>query len=467
MTSGYVNLSAPLENLNSGNPNWIGLKGYKSWDGGDKTGAPKSEIPSPRAPISPSNQKGAFTRQYNPGDAPFAENSRRGRADKRAREQASDPAPFGGSDTVLWRDVIRMDNAKPSRANAEYHNYTMNTSMVRQGLGNALTAIRQRSDGSWETATTETTPEAWCGLPVFTHTWSSQDDYVLLEKLRSKVAGSDFNTGVFLGESREAVKMIGQKASQIARALRYAKRGQLVDAAKALGVSPRASLRPQHRRKGRETSPGATAASNWLELQYGWLPLLKDVHGGAEFLAHHLNVPLKKRYRVRRLAKGTAQSASPVNYSLGSGFCETRGQLIAIVSEADVAQLTGLQDPATIAWELLPFSFIADWFVPVGSWLSSRGLRSALTGTFIKTLYRVNYARGYVETPHSYPYAVPKDYETREVTVSRQVTSELAVPMPSVVPLNEVLSWKRAANAVALITVLASGRPLPHGVTNG
>jgi hypothetical protein len=31
----------------------------------------------------------------------------------------------------------------------------------------------------------------------------------------------------------------------------------------------------------------------------------------------------------------------------------------------------GLTNPLAIAWELVPFSFVLDWLVPVGTWLQS------------------------------------------------------------------------------------------------
>lgn len=31
----------------------------------------------------------------------------------------------------------------------------------------------------------------------------------------------------------------------------------------------------------------------------------------------------------------------------------------------------GLTNPASVAWELVPFSFVVDWFAPVGDWLNA------------------------------------------------------------------------------------------------
>lgn len=32
---------------------------------------------------------------------------------------------------------------------------------------------------------------------------------------------------------------------------------------------------------------------------------------------------------------------------------------------------TGIDNPALLAWELLPYSFVVDWFLPVGNYLES------------------------------------------------------------------------------------------------
>lgn len=443
MTTGDINFSIPESNRTGNSVSWTGVRGWKVWNGGDKV-TQKSEVPAPRAPKPHKLRKGAFepkAREYQ--------------VFNKVRPPKPEPTPFEGMETVRWGQVIRRDNALPKRGHAEYHDYDMTYFMSRQEYGNYTYPDYQRGDGSWAVFVGTSTPLAECGHPVFNHTWSSNDDLVMLARLRERVAGSDFNAGVFLGEGREALNMISDSATRIWRAYRHIRKGNAYDAARALGVSPRSNGK-----HGKATH----VAQRWLELQYGWLPLIKDVYGGAQFLAHHLEVPLQRRYRVRRLALGTAEAASPGNHKLTSAHCNTRGQIIAIIREADVAKLSGLQDPASIAWELLPFSFVADWFIPVGSWLSARGLQSALTGTYISTKTQTEFMSGIEALPKPHPYAVPGKLEIRKRVVERRILTELDVPMPSFKPLEKVASWKRAANAVALVVSLASGAKAPRTI---
>jgi hypothetical protein len=43
------------------------------------------------------------------------------------------------------------------------------------------------------------------------------------------------------------------------------------------------------------------------------------------------------------------------------------------LSDATLAEFSslGLINPLEIVWELLPYSFVVDWFLPIGNWLSS------------------------------------------------------------------------------------------------
>lgn len=129
--------------------------------------------------------------------------------------------------------------------------------------------------------------------------------------------------------------------------------------------------------------------SLWLELQYGWRPLMQDVFGAI----HHLG--RSDRYKVPYLvAKAHKQSISStvINYPMYGGpgnvfqsggspsndvrFEDTQDvwvQLVYGITSPRLAEISslGLLNPAEIVWEVTPYSFVVDWFLPIGPWLSS------------------------------------------------------------------------------------------------
>lgn len=272
--------------------------------------------------------------------------------------------------------------------------------------------------------------------------WNANDDLALIGKLRERIAGSDFNAGVALAESKPALKMITDSARRIYGAYAAARKGNLSKARRILvNGTDRKNL-------GRKST-----ASNWLELQYGWLPLLKDVEGAAQFLAQHFEVPLEQRYQARSSKRpGTITSSAPTNSTLVKSEAWSRGQIVCYLKEKDVVALSGLTDPLSVAWELVPYSFVLDWFLPIGNYLSARGLAQSLSGTFVTTRKNYTYSMGLRGTVNLSIRNASKIGRER-LTISRTVSTALAIPQPCIKPLKEVDSWKRAANAVALLTM--------------
>jgi hypothetical protein len=270
--------------------------------------------------------------------------------------------------------------------------------------------------------------------------WTANDDISLLGKLRTGVAGSDFNLGVFLGEGSKALEMMAGTATGIFNAYNHARRGNMVAAAKALWDKSRHS--PPKKK---------VVANNWLELQYGWLPLVNDVYEGAIFLAHHLNVPLQQIYRVRRRVGGqTLQIGNTFAWKFPDRKVRESKSIKAIIKEKNVVQLSGLTDPLPVLWELLPYSFIVDWFIPIGNYLHARGLASAIEGTFVTSLYRYyDSGKGVLNPGLNYNQGT-NEYHRRLVSLTRTVSTSLNVPLPNFKPLGDVPSWRRAANGIAL-----------------
>lgn len=328
----------------------------------------------------------------------------------------------------------------PKRARTEEHPYSMS-------LRSAYYAIYPARGNPYQSFTPNRYGfDVYMYEPYFLNKWDTNDDLKLIGKLREAVAGSDFNLGVALGESKEAMAMVLDSALRIRQAYTAARQGRF-DRARNFLVSGTA-------RKGlgkQET------ASNWLQLQYGWLPLLNDAKAGAEFLAHQHSYPLQEIVRVARKKEVTVVTNN-FGYDFGSKNGYVLKSIKAILKEKDVVALAGLKDPLSIAWELVPYSFVIDWFIPIGSYLSARGLNQSLTGTFVTTTKEYYSGQGIVGLMTEYGPAETQDpassVRDKVVRLNRVVSTSLDVPMPSVKPLSKVASWQHLTNAVALLVNL-------------
>lgn len=298
--------------------------------------------------------------------------------------------------------------------------------------------------------TYECTPHWAFGQPTTSGPlWLPADDYKLIAKLREKIVGSDFNLAVFLAESGEALDMIGSNALRIADSIRLFSRGRFADALRSVGAVAQKTIRGDPRtRKGLRSHD---VSGQWLELQYGWLPLMSDMKDGAEFLAHQFNVPKSKVFTASR-KKGWA--VIPSNSTVLEAYDVSKGLYVkrikAIVEEVDIPGMLGLKDPASVIWEKLPYSFVCDWVLPIGSYLSARGTVQSLKATFVTTTYQHVSCRNAKLKP-GYSHSQAAGYQYVQVALKREVSTSLAVPKPSVIPLGKAMSWRRCANALALL----------------
>lgn len=317
---------------------------------------------------------------------------------------------------------------------------------------------------------TVTVPSNWSSYPVlwlhgepswlYQNLLNANDQIKLVNKLAEKMNGSDFNMSVLLGEGHQTLALLGDTAIRIAKAGHHAKKGDFPGAVRSLweGTS-RAPLKTKPKGWIKDPKNLSQASSNWLELQYGWLPLLQDAAGAAEMLAHHLEVPAQTTYRTSVRKEVNTVYTSQVGYQPTQlAKCKAvkrhRRSLIARVSESpSVWAKLGLLDPELVAWELVPFSFVADWFIPIGSWMEARASAGRLKGTFITS----DKQEGYCFTPTSPFFSTTPRAWRRSVSFNRSVSTTIKVPLPEFKPLSKVASWQHCANAIALVTQVFTG----------
>lgn len=263
------------------------------------------------------------------------------------------------------------------------------------------------------------------------------------------VKDGKINLGVAWAEARKTSDMIASKVMQLARAARRARRGDIPGAINALGG------------RGRQRT-----ASNWAELQWGWLPLVGDIYGGAEALAKS-QLPSQwivtgkgvKRYdykddvvtgsfaRHRVVTEGMTGAFVRLDYLPGNDFFNALKSL-------------GLGNPAEIAWELLPFSFVVDYLWPVGDWLSSLdaavGLQF-LSGSCTRRAEMVGRmtSTGKITSTTRVPEWCYYSGFARDFWMDRSVYYESPIPFPP--PPKNPFSAKKVVNALSLLA-LAFGR---------
>lgn len=292
--------------------------------------------------------------------------------------------------------------------------------------------------------------------------WTANDDINLINRLKTKVRGSDFNMGVFLGEGHETLRMIGDSALTIASSLRSLRKGDVYGATRTLLKNGKPLYRGPLNRVVIRRGAVDQLSSNLLALQWGWIPLVQDMRSGAELLAHTLNVPFQTRNRVSINKKSKISGSY---FEMAGGVVISK-QIIAILSEREsVPKLTGLLDPLSVAWELAPLSMLVDYVTPIGSWLEARAFASGLDGKFITTSRTwieardISFGKTYERVP-GYPSYMEGDCKgayIRQMSLNRTVSTSLSVPKPVVKPLDKVFSVRHCINALALLAQVAKG----------
>lgn len=212
------------------------------------------------------------------------------------------------------------------------------------------------------------TPSMWDGL-----SYSEMEPYATqaynkaYERFKDAMLNGDgADMGTNLAERRQAMEMVGNRLTQLARFTRKLKRFDFVGAGSELGLTKGSTpkgLKPKAKALG----------NNWLEYHFGWSPLVKDVGGAIATLQS--GIP-PTRVRASATVNGVYKSTRLGRpYNITTIDYHAKVKISAEVSVTNpnlwLANQLGLINPAALAWELVPFSFVVDWFGNVGNYLSS------------------------------------------------------------------------------------------------
>lgn len=184
-----------------------------------------------------------------------------------------------------------------------------------------------------------------------------------------KIQGQKVNLGVFLAERTQTVNLFADTAKKIAKAFTHVRRKEFREAFQALGC-----------RESNRLNAKKTAAQNWLQLQYGWVPLLSDCYGAAEELERTFDDKVKRPPIFRAAASGIVTDDNVSSSVAFPGSKITRGLQAELrcvayytvdVESSQWLGRIGLTNPLEILWEASLYSFVVDWFIPIGKWIDT------------------------------------------------------------------------------------------------
>lgn len=257
----------------------------------------------------------------------------------------------------------------------------------------------------------------------------------------------DFNLGTFLGELPETAEAVASAGISIFKAYREVRKGRF---GKAVTI-----LRKANAEKGRTFTVDKTSSSAWLSLQFGWIPLVGDAYSAADAYKKGATRPKVTKIRShttfkRRVATG---GKAPGGLMYVDRLYETYSKRVILKTtyQPSVYDQLGLTNPALIAWELLPFSFLVDYFVGIGDWLELHTVLPNRSSSYINTQFFRSELSGIKQNPVNSGYWFKPENVTcrvNEIQMNRSVTSNPIIPPPQL--KNPFLKLGKLANMVAL-----------------
>lgn len=273
-------------------------------------------------------------------------------------------------------------------------------------------------------------------------------------KCLNNLVTNQVNLGASLGEGGQTLNMFLSNGKTLIDALIAAKRLQWHQIPGILGMSRRDVL------------SGRFPANKWLEYQYGWRPLMSDIYAGQQ--------KIHEVIEQGSLIRASATSSTAIGGSIGAwggmtvvnATASVRTVIAARIKNTQTRSINswGLLNPLSVAWELVPFSFVVDWVMPIGNTFSALSATAGLEpmGGFRNVRKRWNLANTGESFSQGGDYTITTlntgSFGTSGFSFSREVLN--GFPLPQFYATNPFMDKKgdaklgRIANALALLRQL-------------
>lgn len=282
-------------------------------------------------------------------------------------------------------------------------------------------------------------------------------------RLLEQVRDTQIDLGVALGEYRETAAFFKGTCVKLVKAYRHARKGRASKALAALTGRPNPDIKDLI----------GVVSDLWLSLSYAVRPLARDMADAVNVLEgslyqggvnrmHYVRSRKTQLVEERMFRAPSSKNSFTVHLS---GLVKVSGKLAYRIDNPELFQMSqlGLTNMPATLWELTPWSFVVDWFVPIGTWL--HGLQPpsgvAFHGGYIYTKYHgiSQNSSWQAVNPWLGPYGWDTTAWTKEQVKVRRVLTGWPVPRLIVPDLD--LSKSQIASGLALLwsTVERSQRP--------
>lgn len=286
----------------------------------------------------------------------------------------------------------------------------------------------------------------------------------LYGKLREEIVGPKGELLTSAVEWKTSLDMISGRVRTLGSAFLAIKKFQFRKAAKILRISTPSKFK--NLSKAQAKSQKLLPTNVWLEYWMGWAPMCGDV-------AHAMNTlttgpaESSRHFRVGVAEEWTYQYGYETYYY---GRLETKwvrsfrykmqysayGEVLVTNHNKNLANQLGLTNPALTAWQILPFSFMIDWFANIGTVIGSltdfENLTFRNTGTASKLTVDATMTGRWLAMRYD-PNNQPVFLEINTSgfrDISKRSPGSLPSPRFNIQALNR-LSLTRAATSVSLL----------------
>lgn len=288
-----------------------------------------------------------------------------------------------------------------------------------------------------------------------------------LSKLQGRMAGHGFSLPVTMAELPKSAQMIGNAAKALSNAISSVRRGKFRQAAMLLNLDY-SSIRSR-------VGKSRTFDQNWLEYRYGWRLAVQDIYSGLKTAYDLLRLPV----HTQRVGTFLTAEATPVVQALPNQVVTMpNGTQIALytlntrserslrvdagyvfrIENAGLAtgQMLGMLNPALVAWDLIPFTFVLDWVGNVGEALegltafSGKQFLDGWIATSVETR-KTFWWTDIRKSPSVYSLDPGAAFYTGPVIERRFTRSVLTAFVPTEIQLDLKPTFQRALDALALV----------------